>query len=67
MSTRQISLNELSNLTLLVPKIMSGNYDAIDEEELTLCCAVCCANCSTYPRCDAIGCSGKVRNTGMLC
>ena len=35
--------------------------DAVNEEEVILCCAVCCANCSIYPACDAFGVSGKVR------
>eukprot|EP00956_Cyclotella_meneghiniana_P044058 scaffold300195_cov96-Cyclotella_meneghiniana.AAC.3 len=34
--------------------------DAIDEEKLVLCCALCCANLSTYPSADCLGCSGKV-------
>eukprot|EP00566_Odontella_aurita_P025551 CAMPEP_0113563728 /NCGR_PEP_ID=MMETSP0015_2-20120614/21226_1 /TAXON_ID=2838 /ORGANISM="Odontella" /LENGTH=116 /DNA_ID=CAMNT_0000465733 /DNA_START=135 /DNA_END=485 /DNA_ORIENTATION=- /assembly_acc=CAM_ASM_000160 len=38
-----------------------GPDDAVDESKLTLCCAVCCANCSTGPFC---GCSGK---TGVCC
>lgn len=38
--------------------------DAIDEEKLVLCCALCCANMSTYPSADCLGCSGKV---GMCC
>ena len=40
---------------------MGENEDAVNEEELTLCCAACCANCSTGPNC---GCSGKV---GLCC
>jgi hypothetical protein len=36
--------------------------DAVNEEEVILCCAVCCANCSIYPACDACGVSGKVRD-----
>jgi hypothetical protein len=35
--------------------------DAVDEEKLILCCALCCTNCSCYPACDALGVSGKVR------
>ena len=35
--------------------------DAVNEDELVLCCAFCCANCGLYPACDSIGCSGKVR------
>ncbi|KAL7467100.1 hypothetical protein ACHAXS_007365 [Conticribra weissflogii] len=38
--------------------------DAIDEEKLRLCCALCCVNCSTYPSCDCLGCSGKA---GLCC
>ena len=39
----------------------AGDGDAVDEDELILCCAVCCANLSLYPKLDALGCSGKVR------
>jgi len=35
--------------------------DAVNEERLTLCCALGCVNCSTM--CD-IGCSGKI---GLCC
>jgi hypothetical protein len=35
--------------------------DAVDESKLTLCCALCCANCSTMATC---GCSGRV---GLCC
>jgi hypothetical protein len=38
--------------------------DAVNEEEVILCCAVCCANCSIYPACDACGVSGKA---GICC
>ena len=38
--------------------------DAIDESKLVLCCALCCANLSTYPTADCLGCSGKV---GLCC
>jgi hypothetical protein len=41
--------------------LMGNNDDAVDERKLILCCALCCANVSFYPSCDAIGCSGKVR------
>ena len=34
--------------------------DAIDEGKLVLCCALCCANFSTYPSADCLGCSGKI-------
>ena len=38
--------------------------DAIDEEKLVLCCALCCANHSYYPASDCFGCSGKA---GLCC
>jgi hypothetical protein len=38
--------------------------DAVDEEKLILCCALCCTNCSVYPSCDALGASGKA---GICC
>lgn len=41
---------------------MSG--DAVNEAELTLCCALCCTNCSIAGFEDCIGCSGKV---GLCC
>ena len=37
---------------------MAGD-DAVDEDKVTLCCAVCCANCGIYPTDDCCGCSGK--------
>ena len=40
-----------------------GN-DAVDEEELILCCAFCCANCSVMPSLSCLGCSGKI---GLCC
>jgi len=40
------------------------NNDAVDEDKLILCCALCCANCSYYPAVDCLGCSGKV---GLCC
>eukprot|EP00986_Skeletonema_menzelii_P013730 scaffold8263_cov128-Skeletonema_menzelii.AAC.2 len=40
-----------------------GGDDAIDEERVTLCCALCCANCGFYGTEDCCGCSGK----GGLC
>mmetsp|Transcript_10103 Transcript_10103/g.14499 ORF Transcript_10103/g.14499 Transcript_10103/m.14499 type:complete len:136 (-) Transcript_10103:1514-1921(-) len=40
-----------------------GGDDAIDEERVRLCCALCCANCGFYGTEDCIGCSGK----GGLC
>jgi hypothetical protein len=39
---------------------MCGGDDAIDEDKLILCCALCCINCSILPSCDCFGCSGKV-------
>jgi len=33
--------------------------DAIDEENIVLCCALCCANCGLYADADCLGCSGK--------
>ncbi|KAL3805233.1 hypothetical protein ACHAWO_009035 [Cyclotella atomus] len=42
---------------------MAGD-DAVDEEKLVLCCALCCHNCSVYPAADCLGCSGKV---GLCC
>ncbi|EEC45676.1 predicted protein [Phaeodactylum tricornutum CCAP 1055/1] len=41
-----------------------GNDDAIDEEKLILCCALCCANVSILPSCGCFGCSGKA---GICC
>lgn len=44
--------------------------DAIDEENLILCCALCCCNLSVYNDCDCFGCSGKVIDIdklGTLC
>ncbi|CAB9513534.1 expressed unknown protein [Seminavis robusta] len=38
--------------------------DAVDEDKIILCCALCCANCGLYNSCDCAGCSGKV---GVLC
>ncbi|KAL9182899.1 hypothetical protein ACHAXT_004178 [Thalassiosira profunda] len=38
--------------------------DAVDEGELILCCALCCANTSLYPSSDCCGCSGKL---GVCC
>jgi len=37
--------------------------DAVDEDKLLLCCALCCANCSILPT-SCIGCSGKI---GLCC
>mmetsp|Transcript_6285 Transcript_6285/g.5131 ORF Transcript_6285/g.5131 Transcript_6285/m.5131 type:complete len:125 (-) Transcript_6285:130-504(-) len=34
--------------------------DAVDEENIVLCCALCCANCGFYADADCFGCSGKV-------
>jgi len=38
--------------------------DAVDEDKLILCCALCCANCSVLPPTSCLGCSGKV---GLCC
>jgi hypothetical protein len=41
---------------------MCGCDDAVQEDKLRLCCALCCINCSVYEGCcRCIGCSGKVR------
>jgi len=42
---------------------MAGD-DAVNEEELILCCALCCANCSLLTDGTCISCSGKV---GLCC
>jgi hypothetical protein len=42
---------------------MGGN-DAVDEENIVLCCALCCANCGYYNDADCGGCSGKA---GVCC
>ena len=42
-----------------------SNEDAVNEEELVLCCALCCANCSALTNPSAcMSCSGKV---GVCC
>jgi hypothetical protein len=38
--------------------------DAVDEENIALCCAVGCANCGIYKDGDCLGCSGKL---GLCC
>lgn len=38
--------------------------DAVDEENIVLCCAVGCANCGLYKDLDCAGCSGKA---GFCC
>eukprot|EP00543_Licmophora_paradoxa_P004527 CAMPEP_0202448044 /NCGR_PEP_ID=MMETSP1360-20130828/6836_1 /ASSEMBLY_ACC=CAM_ASM_000848 /TAXON_ID=515479 /ORGANISM="Licmophora paradoxa, Strain CCMP2313" /LENGTH=133 /DNA_ID=CAMNT_0049065413 /DNA_START=96 /DNA_END=497 /DNA_ORIENTATION=+ len=38
--------------------------DAVDEENIVLICAVCCANCGLYNDLDCCGCSGKA---GFCC
>jgi hypothetical protein len=38
--------------------------DAVDEENIVLCCAVCCANVGYYADADCCGCSGKA---GLCC
>lgn len=34
--------------------------DAVDEENIVLCCAICCVNCGMYKDIDCGGCSGKI-------
>eukprot|EP00979_Chaetoceros_neogracilis_P002541 scaffold433_cov260-Chaetoceros_neogracile.AAC.68 len=36
------------------------NDDAVNEDELTLCCALCCVNCSTQSCFSSCGGSGKI-------
>ncbi|KAI2491766.1 hypothetical protein MHU86_22793 [Fragilaria crotonensis] len=38
--------------------------DAVDEENIALCCALCCVNCGIYKDGDCTGCSGKL---GFCC
>eukprot|EP00591_Stephanopyxis_turris_P015744 CAMPEP_0195538290 /NCGR_PEP_ID=MMETSP0794_2-20130614/49451_1 /TAXON_ID=515487 /ORGANISM="Stephanopyxis turris, Strain CCMP 815" /LENGTH=166 /DNA_ID=CAMNT_0040672259 /DNA_START=50 /DNA_END=551 /DNA_ORIENTATION=+ len=38
--------------------------DAVDEENIALCCALGCINCGHYQDLDCFGCSGKV---GLCC
>jgi hypothetical protein len=41
-------------------KLLLGNMageDAVDESQLTLCCALCCTNCATLPITECTGCS----------
>lgn len=45
---------------------MAGD-DAVDEDKVTLCCAVCCANCGIYPTEDCCGCSGKAVSFRNIC
>ncbi|EEC45675.1 predicted protein [Phaeodactylum tricornutum CCAP 1055/1] len=40
------------------------NGDAIAEDDLILCCALCCANLSILSGCECLGCSGKA---GICC
>ncbi|KAL3763562.1 hypothetical protein ACHAW5_008105 [Stephanodiscus triporus] len=42
---------------------MAGD-DAVDENELVLCCALCCVNLGWYFTNDCCGCSGKA---GLCC
>ena len=42
---------------------MAGD-DAVDEDKLVLCCALCCVNLGMYPSADCLGCSGKI---GLCC
>ena len=41
-----------------------GDDDAVDEEKIILCCALCCVHCGVYTGWDCPGCSGKI---GMCC
>ncbi len=43
---------------------MGCDDDAINEDELVLCCALCCTNCSILTNLSCISCSGKV---GVCC
>lgn len=43
---------------------MCSDDDAVNEEELILCCALCCANCSLLCDGTCVSCSGKV---GLCC
>lgn len=43
---------------------MFSSDDAVDEENIILCCALCCANCGYYNDADCTGCSGKI---GLCC
>ena len=38
--------------------------DAVDEENIVLCCALGCVNCGYYKDLDCFGCSGKL---GLCC
>ena len=38
--------------------------DAVEEENIMLCCAICCTNCGLYMDSDCLGCSGKA---GVCC
>lgn len=38
--------------------------DAVDEENIALCCALGCINCGLYKDVDCMGCSGKM---GLCC
>ena len=41
-----------------------GDNDAVNEEDLILCCGLCCSNCSILPNLSCCGCSGKL---GFCC
>jgi hypothetical protein len=43
--------------------LLSGD-DAVDEEKIILCCALCCVHCGIYTGGDCPGCSGKC---GLCC
>lgn len=36
-----------------------GRNDAVDEENVVLCCGICCVNCGCYNDVDCCGCSGE--------
>ena len=40
--------------------VCCGDPDAVDEDNIILCCGVCCAHCGIYNDCDCPGCSGKI-------
>lgn len=41
-----------------------GRDDAVDEDNIALCCALGCINCGLYKDADCMGCSGKI---GLCC
>lgn len=44
--------------------IIMARDDAVDEENIVLCCALGCINCGCYKDADCLGCSGKI---GLCC